>query len=181
MLLHVCCAVCALPIIEYLLKEKEVKNLTLYFYNPNIYPEEEYKKRLREVKKISKIYNLKLIIGGYEHDKWLKYLKKLLSRPLEFYPENNKRCLNCFSFRLDKTAEFAKNNNFNEFTTTLSVNRFKDTIFINNYGKVLAKENNLSYMILDLDPSKTHQKEQELVKKYNLYSQKYCGCEFSMI
>jgi len=181
MLLHTCCAPCALPIIEYLLTEKKVKGLTLYFYNPNIYPEEEYKKRLREVKKISKIYNLKLIVGEYEHDKWLEYLKKSLPHHLESYPENNERCLNCFCFRLDKTAEFAKKNNFHDFTTTLSVNRFKNTNFMNNYGQRLAKENNLNYVILELDPNKAYQKELELIKKYNLYSQKYCGCEFSMI
>jgi epoxyqueuosine reductase len=181
MLLHVCCAPCALPILEHLLKEKKTKNITLYFYNPNIYPEEEYIKRLKEVKKISKIYNLKLIIGKYEHDKWLEYLKKSLPHPLESYPENNERCLNCFSFRLDKTAKFAKDNNFNEFTTTLSVNRFKDTKFMNNYGQRIAKEYGLNYLTLDLNSYQAHQKEQELVKKYNLYSQKYCGCEFSIL
>lgn len=220
MLLHTCCAPCALPIIDgstsltinpeysrriddltsltmastelsrmsnpeptrrikYLLKEKKVKNLTLYFYNPNIYPEKEYQKRLEEVKKISKIYNLELIIGEYEHNKWLNYLKQSLPNPLESYSENEERCLNCFRFRLDKTAEFAKNNNFNEFSTTLSVNRFKNTKFMNNYGEKLAKEYNLDYVILDLDPYEAHKKEQELAKKYNLYSQKYCGCEFS--
>ncbi|MFA5360455.1 MAG: epoxyqueuosine reductase QueH [Candidatus Paceibacterota bacterium] len=165
--------------IKYLLKEKKVKNLTLYFYNPNIYPEKEYQKRLEEVKKISKIYNLELIIGEYEHNKWLNYLKQSLPNPLESYSENEERCLNCFRFRLDKTAEFAKNNNFNEFSTTLSVNRFKNTKFMNNYGEKLAKEYNLDYVILDLDPYEAHKKEQELAKKYNLYSQKYCGCEFS--
>ena len=179
LLLHTCCAPCALPIVEYLLKVKKTKNIVLYFYNPNIYPEQEYQKRLKEVKKISKIYNLKLIIGEYEYDKWLNYLKEFLPHPLESYPENNERCLACFRFRLNKTAKFAKANNFNEFTTTLSVNRFKDTKFMNNYGQKIAKENGLNYIVLDLDPYQAHQKEQELIKKHNLYSQKYCGCEFS--
>jgi hypothetical protein len=197
MLLHTCCAPCALPIIdgstlltinperrrriEYLSKEKRIKDIVLYFYNPNIYPEKEYQTRLEEVKKISKIYNLKLIIGEYEHNKWLTYLRKALSHPLDSYPENSERCLNCFCFRLEKTAAFAKENNFNSFTTTLSVNRFKDTKFINNYGQRLAKKYALDYLILDIDPYQAHKKEQELVKKYNLYSQKYCGCEFSMV
>jgi hypothetical protein len=180
MFLHVCCAPCALPIIEYLLKKDKTKDISLYFYNPNIYPEKEYQKRLEEVKKISKIYNLKLIIGEYEHDKWLEYLTKSLPHPLESYPENNERCLNCFSFRLDKTAKFAKDNNFKTFTTTLSVNRFKDTKFMNNYGQRLAKQYDLNYIFLNIDPFKAYQKEKELVKKYDLYSQKYCGCEFSL-
>ncbi|MDD5760587.1 MAG: epoxyqueuosine reductase QueH [Candidatus Pacebacteria bacterium] len=179
MLLHTCCAPCALPIIEYLLEDKKVKNLTLYFYNPNIYPQQEYQKRLKQAEKIAKIYNLELKVGDYERNKWLNYLEKSLPNSLESYAENEERCLACFRFRLDKTAEFAKNNNFNEFTTTLSVNRFKDTAFINNYGKKLAKKNGLNYAILNLDPYKAHKKEQELVKIYNLYSQKYCGCEFS--
>lgn len=181
MLLHTCCAPCALPILEYLLKKKKVKDITLYFYNPNIYPEQEYQKRLKEVEKIAKIYNLELIIGQYEHHKWLDYLKKSLPRPLKFYPENDERCLNCFCFRLDKTVKFAKDNNFNEFATTLSVNRFKNTKFIDNYGQRLVKQYGLNYLSLDLDPYQAYQKEQKLVKKYNLYSQKYCGCEFSMI
>jgi len=176
-LLHTCCAPCALPIIEYLLGKKDI---TLYFYNPNIYPEEEYQKRLKEVEKISKIYNLKLIIGEYEHDKWLAYLKKSLPHPLTSYPENDERCLSCFRFRLDKSAKFAKDNNFNEFTTTLSVNRFKDTKFMDNYGQKIAKEYGLHYMVLNLEPYQAHEKEKGLVKKHNLYSQKYCGCEFSL-
>ena len=179
-LLHTCCAPCTLPILEYFLKDEKTKNITLYFYNPNIYPEKEYKKRLEEVKKISKIYNLKLIIGEYDHDKWLTYLKQSLPNSLASYPENNERCLSCFSFRLDKTAKFAKDNNFKNFTTTLSINRFKDTKFMNNYAQKLAKQYDLNYIFLNIDSFKAHQKEKELVKKYNLYSQKYCGCEFSL-
>ncbi len=180
MLIHTCCAPCALPIIEYLLNQKQNKDIVLYFYNPNIYPKQEHIKRLEQVKKISKIYNLKLIIDEYEHDKWLEYLKKSLLYSLESYPENDKRCLSCFSFRLDKTVEFAKENGFKEFATTLSINRFKDIKFINDYGFKIAKQNNLKYITFDLEPFQAYQKEQELIKKHNLYSQKYCGCEFSI-
>ena len=179
LLLHTCCAPCALPILEYLIKEKKTKDIVLYFYNPNIFPEQEYIKRLKEVKKISKIYNLKLIISKYEHQKWLDYLYQSLYHPLESYPENNERCLKCFTFRINQTVKYAKENNICDFATTLSVNRFKDTKFINSYSSKKAKELNLNYIKFNLEPFKAHQLEVELVKKYNLYSQKYCGCEFS--
>ncbi len=181
MLLHTCCAACALPIIEYLLKEEKVKDITLYFYNPNIYPEEEYKKRLKDVKKVAKIYKLKLIVGKYEHNKWLDYVKKSLPQSPEFYSENSERCLNCFRFRLEETVKFAKKNNFDKFTTTLSVNRFKNVNFINQYSEKLAKKYQLTYKALNISPNKAYNIGLELSKKYNLYRQKYCGCEFSMV
>jgi len=180
MLLHVCCAPCALPIVEYLLKEEEVENITLYFYNSNIYPKEEYDKRLKNVEKIAKIYKLKFINGDYTHDKWLEYIKKSLPKSPEKYPENSDRCLSCFSFRLEETVKFAKKNNFNEFGTTLSVNRFKNTEFINKYGKFLANKYKIKYKEFDIDFNKAYKLGLQLTKKYNLYRQRYCGCEFSL-
>jgi len=179
MFLHTCCAVCALPIIEYLLKEK-VKNITLYFYNPNIYPEEEYNKRLKDVEKISKIYKLKLTIGKYEHSKWLDYIKKSLPKSPEKYLENSDRCLSCFRFRLEETVKFAQKNNFDEFATTLSVNRFKNTEFINKCGKSLANKYKIKYKEFNIDFNKAYEIGLKLSKKHNLYRQKYCGCEFSI-
>jgi len=181
MLLHTCCATCALPIIEYLLTEKKVKDITLYFYNPNIYPKEEYNKRLKDVEKIAKIYKLEFVDEGYAHNKWLDYIKKSLPQSPERYLENSDRCLTCFRFRLEKTAEFAKKNNFDEFGTTLSVNRFKNTEFINKYGKFLANKYKIKYKELDIDFNKAYELGLKLSKKYNFYQQKYCGCEFSMI
>ena len=180
MLLHTCCAVCALPIIEYLLKEGRAKDITLYFYNPNIYPEEEYIKRLKDVEKISKIYKLKLIVGKYKHDKWFEYLKKSLPKPPEEYLENSDRCLSCFRFRLEKTVKFAQDNNFDEFATTLSVNRFKNTEFIDKYGKFLSNKYKIKYKKFNIDFNEAYELGLKLSKKYNLYRQKYCGCEFSM-
>ncbi len=182
MLLQTCCAVCALPIIEYLLKEGRAKDITLYFYNPNIYPEEEYIKRLKDVEKISKIYKLKFINGNYTHDKWLEYIKKSLPKPPEKYPENSDRCLSCFRFRLEETVEFAQKNNFNEFSTTLSVNRFKNTEFIDKYGKFLSNKYKIKYKKFNIiDFNEAYELGLKLSKKYHLYRQRYCGCEFSMI
>ncbi len=181
MLLHTCCAVCVLPIIEYLLKERRVKDITLYFYNPNIYPKEEYDKRLKDVEKIAKIYKLKFVNGGYKYNEWLDCIKKSLPQLPEEYLENSDRCLSCFCFRLEKTVEFAKKNNFNEFNTTLSVNRFKNVDYINQYAKKLAKRDQLTYKTLKIDPRQAYKDGLGLSKKHNLYRQKYCGCEFSMI
>ena len=181
MLLHTCCAPCALPIIKYLLEINRKGGIVLYFYNPNIFPEGEYKKRLKDVEKIAKIYKLKLIVGKYEHSKWLDYVKESLSRLPDEYPENSERCLNCFHFRLEEIAEFAKKNNFDEFGSTLSINRFKNTEFISNYGKSLAKKHQIKYKEFSLDANKVYKMGLELSKKHNLYRQKYCGCEFSIM
>lgn len=180
MLLHTCCATCALPIIEYLLTEEKVEDITLYFYNPNIYPKEEYNKRLKDIEKIAKIYKLKIVEGEYKHNEWLDYIKKSLFQSPGKYPENSERCLSCFRFRLEKTAEFAKKNKFDEFGTTLSINRFKNVDYINQYAKKLAKEHQLVYKIFNLDVNKAYEVSLELTRKYNLYRQKYCGCEFSI-
>ena len=173
LLLHVCCAPCSLPFIE------KTKDLTLYFFNPNIYPEKEYSKRLKEVKKIASIYNLELFEGEYNHGKWLDFVRQNLTKPPGNYPENDERCLECFKFRLAETASFAKEHHFDEFATSLSLSLFKDAGFINNFAEILAKKYSLKYRELSLKPQDAFRKGLELSKKYHLYRQKYCGCEFS--
>jgi len=181
MILHLCCAPCALPIIEHLLIEQKVKDITLYFYNPNIFPKQEYQKRLKDVEKIAKIYKLKLIKGLYEHDKWLDYIKKLLPKSPEKYPENSERCLKCFEFRLENTAQCARKMKFKEFGATLSVSLYKNTRQIKRIGKQLARKYGLIYRPFNLNPKKAYQASLKISKNQNLYRQKYCGCEFSMI
>ncbi|MGB9763353.1 MAG: epoxyqueuosine reductase QueH [Minisyncoccia bacterium] len=178
LLLHSCCAPCALPLIEYL-KNNTNYEIIIFYSNSNIFPLEEYNKRLNALKKVSKIYSLILIEDEYDHSKWLKYLMQNLPLPLASYKENENRCLKCFEFRILRTIEKAKELKIDSFATTLSVNRFKDTQYINEFALKIAKQNNLSYYQFDLDPFKSHQRSRELVKQYNIYSQKYCGCEFS--
>lgn len=177
--LHCCCAVCALPVIDYLIKLKN-QEIILYFYNPNISPKKEYIKRLNELKKISKIYNLKLIKGPYDHKKWLKYLKNNLPLDPKDYPENSDRCKKCFLYRIQNIIKYCVKNKYFLWTTTLSVNRFKDIKFINEASRTISLENNLLYLTLELDPYISHQKSLEFSKKLNIYRQKYCGCEFSL-
>lgn len=182
LLLNVCCAPCALPIIDYLLnvEKRLLDQFSLYFYAPNISPEAEYLKRLEETRRIAVQYGVEFLEGGYDHNSWLAYLKERLEAPLESYGENSARCQLCFKFRLLNTAEYAAANNFQEFATTLSVSRFKDVSVINAFGEELAREYNLTYRTFPLDASQAHKKGLELSKKYGVYRQKYCGCEFSI-
>ncbi|OGC12207.1 hypothetical protein A3K48_07075 [candidate division WOR-1 bacterium RIFOXYA12_FULL_52_29] len=182
LLLNVCCAPCALPIIDHLLAVERlpIGSLALYFYGPNIFPEAEYLKRLEETRRIAVQYGLEFVEGGYDHNSWLTYLKERLDAPLESYGENSERCQLCFKFRLLTTAEYAAENNFQEFATTLSVSRFKDTTAINDFGEELARESKLKYRTFPLDADEAHKKGLELSRQYGVYRQKYCGCEFSL-
>lgn len=173
MLLNVCCAPCALPIIS-------AEKAELFFYNPNIFPREEYDKRLGEVRKIAALFDLRLQEGDYDHREWLEYLKNNLPEPLDSYPENSQRCQICFEYRLRKTAQTANKHNFSSFGTTLSVNRYKETDFINMLGQEIGKCLRINYFQPDLDKEKAYQLGRELSRKYNVYRQKYCGCEFSL-
>lgn len=177
LLLSVCCAPCALPIAEALAQKGEKP--ILFFCGPNIYPKEEYDKRLLAAKIVAKEYGLDLIEDLYNHEEWLKYIRQHLSREPASYPENSERCQSCFRYRLRRTALSAKTNFLDEFATTLSVSLHKDVSFINSYGNDLAKQFDLTYRQFDLEPGVAHQRGRELSKKYNIYRQKYCGCEFS--
>jgi len=164
LLLHVCCGPCASYVIEFL---KGKYDLTLYFFNPNIEPEEEYLRRLESVKKLADKHNLLLIEGKYNNNEWREFVKGF-----ENEPEGGKRCSLCFAFRLKRTAELADELGFDFFTTTLTISSYKDADVINKIGKKYDK-------YLEFDFSKGFSRSVELAKEYNLYRQKYCGCEFS--
>ena len=165
-LLHVCCAPCAVHPIEDLLKEYEV---TLFYSNSNIFPEEEYDKRLSYAKKIAEKFNVELFIDSYNHQEWLDWIKGLESEP-----ERGKRCEKCFEFNLARTARFAKQNGFDLFTTSLTVSPHKSSKRIFSIG-------NKSRTFLEKDFKKKDgfKRSIEMSKKLNLYRQNYCGCEFS--
>jgi len=175
LLINVCCAVCALPILDFALDKPD-----FLFFCPNIYPAAEYQKRLAEVGKIAALYRLKLVEGEYNHADWLDFITAKLSRPPQEYGENSERCRACFEYRLEYTAKTAVENNYSHFASTLSPSRFKDTAFIDQYGNDLAKRKGLVYVDFSLDPHQAHQKGLALSKEYGIYRQKYCGCEFSL-
>lgn len=172
LLLHTCCAVCGAYICE-LLKEK-FPGILIYFYNPNIQPEEEYEKRKESVIKLAEIYNLKFQEGEYEKDKWFEAVKGM-----ENEPEGGKRCLICFEIRLKRTVEFAKNNGFKNIATTLSLSPFKDEKIINKMGKEIVEKENIGFIEFNQNKKENWQKTKELAKKFNFYHQKYCGCAYS--
>ncbi|MFA6431614.1 MAG: epoxyqueuosine reductase QueH [Candidatus Margulisiibacteriota bacterium] len=174
LLLNVCCAPCVLPLVD-----KSNPEQVLYFYNPNISPKDEYAKRFEAASIVAHEFGLKLIDGVYDHEEWLAYLSGNLPNELESYPENSPRCQACFEYRINNIAKYAKENGFDGFSTTLSVNRFKDTSYINSYSRQMADKYGIKYEEFKIDPQTAHQKGVELSKKLGLYRQRFCGCEFS--
>lgn len=170
-ILHACCAPCSTHCIE----ELRLNNLEpiIYFYNPNIDSEAEYNLRLSEIKNYCEKINVELIIGDYDATAWFEEIKGL-----EEEPEGGKRCDKCFEFRLKETLNLAKHKKMN-FTTSLTVSRYKKSKVILSILKKLSEENNLDYLDFDFKKKEGYNKSIELSKKNNLYRQNYCGCVFS--
>jgi hypothetical protein len=171
LLLHICCVGCGVYVSQILKQDYDV---ILFFYNPNIWPKEEYEKRMEEAEKISKQFNLELIKGEHEHDKWLEAV-----RGHEADPEKGERCLICYEFRLQAAAAMAKKLNCDYLTTTLTTSPHKNAVAINEIGKKLAAENSLKFLSQDFKKQDGFKKSAALARELNLYRQNYCGCEFS--
>lgn len=172
LLLHACCAPCSSYVLEYLSK---YFSITILYYNPNIYPNEEYQRRLEELKGF-------LDKNQYYHP---VTLKELAYRPLEYYQsisglellgERSKRCYCCYQLRMEKACEYAKNNHFDYFTTTLSISPYKDSDWINEIGELLEKKYGVSYLYADFKKKNGYKRSIELSSQYGLYRQDYCGC-----
>ena len=175
LLLHACCALCSTYVLEYL---SEYFEITIYYYNPNIYPEEEYKRRLNELKNFLKIYNSKNKIYLVETNyNTLEYYESI--KGLETLGERSKRCYNCYQFRMNKAMKYAKENNFDYFTTTLSISPYKISDWINEIGSLLEKKYGIKYLYSDFKKRNGYKRSLELSKEFNLYRQLYCGCVYS--
>lgn len=170
-LLHSCCGPCSSSVIE---KLKPFFDITVLFYNPNIEPKDEYIKRKEEQIKLLDILKIKYFEIDYLNDEYRSIIKGY-----EKEPENGQRCLLCYELRLNKTAQIAKENNFDLFTTTLTVSPYKNSEKINELGIKIGKENNVLYLISDFKKKDGYKRSIELSKKYNIYRQDYCGCIFS--
>lgn len=174
-ILHVCCAICGAYLSEIL--KKDFDQVLLYFYNPNIHPEEEYKKRLESAKKLAKTYDLEIIEGEYDIKNWFNCTKGL-----ENELEGGKRCDLCFDMRLEKTAQIAKKEKAEYFTTTLAASSFKDEKLIKKIGGEIADKYSLEFINFFEDSQfkkEAWQKARKLARDLNFYHQKYCGCVFS--
>jgi epoxyqueuosine reductase len=170
--LHTCCATCAGYPYSLLSENYEV---TLFYYNPNIYPESEYMKRLEDVKEFSGSSGAALISGDYNSECWDNYISGL-----EDEPEGGKRCEKCFMFRMQKTAYEAKLRNFDYFASTMSISPHKNFKLINNIGRNLEKSYGIFYFESNFKEKDGFKKTNEISKKFNFYRQRYCGCRYSM-
>lgn len=175
LLLHACCAPCSSYVMEYL---SEYFDISLLFYNPNIYPSEEYQKRLSEVKRLIGEMPLKaevkIIEGRYEPSEFFE-----ISKGLEQAEEGGERCFKCYRLRLEEAAREAKKGGFDFFTTTLSISPHKNAQKLNEIGEELEKQYGVKYLYADFKKKEGYKRSIELSRIYGLYRQNYCGCGFS--
>ncbi len=172
-LLHTCCAPCSIAVIDELRPQFE---LTVFFYNPNIFPEAEYLKRKVEVIKVCKEWGVPLVDMDYEAQKWHEQVAK----GLESEPEGGLRCPMCFKFRLAKTAEYAARNGFEIFGTSLTMGRNKKADVIHPIGQSFAKIYKIKFYSEDWKKGGRQEKGGQMIAERGIYRQDYCGCAFSM-
>lgn len=174
-LLHSCCGPCSSYVLEYLTKYFEV---ILYFYNPNIHPEEEYLKRLEAQKNVLErmtfANKVKLIEGEYEQAEFFDAVKGY-----ENEPEGGKRCEKCIEMRMKKAAEAAVKYGTDFFATTLTVSPHKNAFYINKTGKEIESQSGVSYLLSDFKKKNGYKRSIELCHEYDIYRQNYCGCVYS--
>ena len=175
LLLHSCCAPCSSYVLEYLSRYFEI---TVYFYNPNISPPEEYKRRVKEQERLIAAMNfvhpVTMETGAYEPDEFYR-----VARGLEQEPEGGSRCFKCYELRLQEAAKVAQAGRFDYFTTTLSISPLKNAGKLNEIGEKLAKEYRIAYLSSDFKKKDGYKRSVELSGEYGLYRQDYCGCVFS--
>lgn len=172
-LLHSCCAICSGYPIS-LLKEQGYE-VILYFFNPNIYPENEYEKRLNAQIELCKNLGCELIIENYEPK-----LHEIISFGLEDEPEKGKRCSKCFELRLNETAKKAKNLSIENFTTSIVISPHKNFELISRIAKTISKKHGINYLNIDFKKNNGFLKSNQKAKELELYRQNYCGCKYSI-
>lgn len=174
LLLHSCCAPCSTLCLERL---TEYFNVDTFYYNPNITESEEYQKRLAQQQRfVNEVYgdSVKVIDIGHKNEEFLNLVKGL-----EDLPERSKRCYLCYKLRLEKTVEFARDNGYDYFTTTLSISPHKNSTWLNEIGYFLQDVYGVNFLPADFKKENGYLRSIELSNKYNLYRQDYCGCIFS--
>jgi len=174
LLLHSCCAPCAGEIME-AVAASEI-DTTVYFYNPNIHPIEEYEIRKEENKRYCDKLGFKFIDADYDKDNWFERIKGL-----EDEPERGARCTQCFDMRFERSALYAHENNFKVFATTLGISRWKNMDQINDSGKRAAQRyNTVEYWDFNWRKDGGSSRMIEISKEENFYQQEYCGCVYSL-
>lgn len=171
LLLHSCCGPCSTVCIERL---KDQFDLTIFYYNPNIEPKEEYEKRKIEQQKVCMHFGVQFVDFDYDNENWLKFVEGL-----ENEKEGGPRCEKCFYFRLNRTALFAKEHGFDIFGTTLSVSPYKNTNLINAVGEEISKVQQIEFLPESFKKKDGYLRSINLSKELELYRQNYCGCHFA--
>ncbi len=174
--LHSCCAPCSSYCIEYL---SQYFGITVFYYNPNIYPDEEYYHRVKEqqefIKKFPTKHPVSFIEGDFEKERFYREV----AAGLENEPERGRRCVKCFDLRLRETAKRAKAEGFDYFCTTLTISPMKDAVLLNELGAKIGDEEGIPFLPSDFKKKNGYLRSCEISKEYNMYRQDYCGCEFS--
>ena len=175
LLLHSCCAPCSSYVLEYL---SNYFSITVFYYNPNIFPEEEFYKRQKEqetlIEKIPAKHPVSFLGAGYDGEKFYAAAKGL-----EDAPEGGERCFRCYELRLKAAAKQARAGGYDYFTTTLSISPLKDAQKLNEIGERLGREYGVCYLPSDFKKKNGYKRSVELSKEYGLYRQDYCGCIYS--
>ena len=173
LLLHACCAPCSSYVLEYL---STYFDITLYFYNPNIYPYSEFEFRANELKRLVSEMKLdiKIVVEEYDNENF-----EAVAKAYADLPEGMTRCFNCYKLRLEKSVKYAKDNGFDFVTTTLSISPHKNAAKLNEIGGELAKEYGVEYLYSDFKKKNGYKRSCELSEQFNLYRQNYCGCIYS--
>lgn len=173
--LHSCCAPCSSYTLEYL---SEFFDITVFYFNPNISPKEEFDKRFLEQERLIKSMptknEIKLIEGEYDYNQFLE-----IAKGLEEVREGGERCFKCYAMRLEATAKMAKEFGFDYFCTTLSISPLKNSQKINEIGKAIAEKYGVKWLPSDFKKKEGYKRSIELSREYNLYRQNFCGCVYS--
>ncbi len=172
LLLHLCCAPCSAYVIRLLNRQF---NLLLYFYDPNIHPREEYERRRDEATRFASSEGITFEEGPYDVERWFDRMQGL-----EEEPEKGGRCGECYDMRMGEAARYARERNFEYFTTVLSLSPHKDAERINAAGLKFEREYGIKYLPADFKKKEGFKRSVEIGKEKGFYRQDYCGCSFSM-
>lgn len=176
LLLHACCAPCSSYVLEYL---SQYFKITLFYYNPNISPEEEYRKRVAELRRLIAEQPARNTVsfaeGPYDPERFFA-----LAKGRERDPEGGERCFACYALRLRETARYAKEHGFDFFTTTLTVSPYKNAGKLNDIGAAVERETGVPFLHSDFKKRNGYLRSIALSREYGLYRQNYCGCVYSM-
>ncbi len=175
LLLHSCCAPCSSYVLEYL---SDYFEITVFYYNPNISPAEEYEKRAAEqqhlIRELPAKHPITLVVGAYEPERFYA-----VSRGLETVPEGGERCFRCYRLRLEAAAKMAAEGGFDYFATTLTISPLKNAGKLNEIGEELSQIYKVEHLPSDFKKKNGYRRSVELSAEYGLYRQNYCGCVFS--